>query len=110
MLCLPFGHGQFYGESGAFTGFGFFYKNFPVVVLLDDAFGEGKTEAPTAGFGGIAGVEHRFEFAGRNPFSSVFNVHTGEFSFRVHRGSDGAFAAFHGINGIADEVFEYPIE
>jgi len=48
-------------ESGPFVGFGPLDKYFPAVVILNDSFGERKTQTPSPLLGGVAWFKNGFE-------------------------------------------------
>ena len=61
-------------EGGSFSGFGVFYKNFPVVVILNYALYQGKAQAPTPFFGGKAGVKYPVHVLFLHSFPGIGNI------------------------------------
>lgn len=80
-----------------------------MVVLLYDASGEGEAKTPSAFLGSVAWIEYSLEPVARQAFSGV-----GHFNPCVAVGASGSDSdrafGFHGVDGVFDEVFHYPLE
>ena len=101
---------QFDSEGGAESEFGAFNEDFAVMVLFDNAFGERESESPTTLFGGVAGLEDRFEFVALDATTWV-----GDFDYEgvleiEEFEIDCAFFALHGVDGVFAEILDNPFE
>ena len=81
-----------------------------MVVLFDDAFGEGESESPAALFGGVAGFEYRLEFVAFDASTRV-----GDFDYEgvleiEEFEVDIALFTLHGVDGVFAEILDNPFE
>ena len=98
---------KFYAEGCAYAEFRLFDEDATVVILLDDALGEGESKSPTAFLGGEAGLEYVVEILAGYALAAIGYIYIYVSSVACEFYGDEALAT-HGVNGIFAEVFDDP--
>src|SRR6185312_9043480 len=96
-------------EGRAFAGFRLADEQLPFVVLLDNAFGEAKPQAPAAFFGGEAGFENFRDVARCDALAGIGDVDLDLF-FVFGKGDGDGPLAFDGVEGVLEQIFNHPVE
>lgn len=79
------------------------------MVFLHDALSQGKSQSPSALFGGVAGAEHVADVARGDAFAGV-----GDFDYYVRTALEYvqvyATGSCHGVDGVFAEVLDDPFK
>ena len=79
------------------------------MVLLDYPFGQAEAEAPASFFGGEAGFEDLLEIPGGDALTGIGNVDQDLFLLVLDVDGNRP-SAFHGVEGVLEQVFDHPVE
>ena len=98
------------GKRSAFPELGVLDKNLPLVVVFNDTLRQAQAKSPTAGFRRKAGLKDDLDFRRMNTLSGIADVDLDIVMMRMYLPGDGAGAFLEGIEGIAHDVFDHPVE